>query len=124
MHRASRRRVHASRRASEFAIFLYAAHESRTGGPVSATPIFAEDGIIYVLNGVLMAASPEGKMLAKTGVSGAGVSSPTLAPGRIVYVASRTGGIVAFAGTHGGLMDSPWPKFQADPANSGRARHF
>jgi hypothetical protein len=31
---------------------------------------------------------------------------------------------VAFAGAHGGLMHSPWPKFQGDIANSGRSRPF
>ena len=94
-----------------------------TGGEIVATPILAEDGAVYVLNGAwLMAVSPEGKMLAKAGVSGRVESSPTLAPDGTVYVVLRGGKIVAFAGTHGALMNSPWPKFQGDPANSGRAR--
>jgi len=95
-----------------------------TGGGLSATPVLAEDGTIYLLNGALMEISPEGKLLAQTVINGAGLSSPTLAPDGTVYVGSHAGMIYAFSGTHGGLMDSPWPKFQADLANSGRARPF
>ncbi len=94
-----------------------------TGGPISVTPILAEDGTIYVVNGsALVAVSPEGKLLAQVSVGGGVESSPTLAPDGTVYVAWRNGKIVAYAGTHGGLMNSAWPKFQAGPANSGRAR--
>jgi outer membrane protein assembly factor BamB len=98
-----------------------------TGGTIVATPMLAEDGTIYVLNGVwLLAVSPEGKVLAKAMVAVGGnvQSSPTLAPDGTVYVASLEGKIMAFAGTHGGLMNSPWPKFQGGLANSGRARTF
>jgi outer membrane protein assembly factor BamB len=93
-----------------------------TGGTIVATPMLAEDGTVYVLNGAsLLAVSPEGKVIAKTAVSGGVESSPTLAPDGTVYVASRGGKILAFVGTHGALMNSPWPKFQGNLANSGRA---
>jgi outer membrane protein assembly factor BamB len=91
------------------------------------TPMLAKDGTVYVLNGVeLLAVSPEGKVLATAtvAINGGVESSPTLAPDGTVYVASLEGKIMAFAGTHGGLMDSPWPKFQGGLSNSGRARTF
>ncbi len=94
-------------------------------GAISATPMLAEDETVYVLGGSTLAAvSPEGKLLEKVTV-GAGVrSSPTLAPDGTVYVAGEDGRIVALAGTHGGLLKSSWPKFQATLANSGRAHPF
>jgi len=97
-----------------------------TGGGIAAsTPMLAEDGTIYFANGTaLIAVSPEGKVLARVPISGGVESSPTLAPDGTIYVASHGGKIIAFAGTHGGLMNSPWPKFQRDLANTGRARPF
>lgn len=96
-----------------------------TGGPIAATPVLTNDETIYVVNGEgLVAVSPEGKVLEKAAIGGAAESSPTLAPNGTIYVALRGGKIMAFAGTHGALMNSPWPKFQADLANSGRAPRF
>ena len=95
------------------------------GGPISATPVLAQDGTIYVVSGSgLFAVSAAGKLLAHAEVGGSVESSPTIAADGTVYVALRAGKIVAFSGTHGGLMNSAWPKFQAGPANSGRARAF
>jgi len=95
------------------------------GSPVATTPLLAEDGTIYVLNSTgLMAASPEGKLLARLQIGGAAISSPTLGLDGTVYVGMETGKVIAFAGIHGGLMKSPWPKFQADLANSGRAPQY
>jgi outer membrane protein assembly factor BamB len=92
------------------------------GGPISATPILSEDGSIYVVTGSeLIVVSPEGELLAHALVGGGIESSPTIAPDGTVYVAWRTGKISAFAGTHGGLMNSSWPKFQATLSNSGRS---
>jgi outer membrane protein assembly factor BamB len=95
-----------------------------TVGPIPATPVIAADGTLYLLNGsALLAVSSEGKQLESVALSGGpGPSSPTLAPDGTLYVGLRGGQIEAFAGTHGALMDSPWPKFQGGLANSGRAR--
>jgi outer membrane protein assembly factor BamB len=94
-------------------------------GPVSAALALAQDGTIYVVNDAgLFAVSAQGKLLAQTAVGGSVDSSPTIAPDGTVYVAARAGKIVAFSGTHGGLLNGAWPKFQAGPANSGRAREF
>jgi outer membrane protein assembly factor BamB len=96
-----------------------------TGALIGATPMLTADETIYVVNGSgLVAVSPEGKILERVAIAGSLESSPTLGPDGTVYVASRGGKIVAFAGTHGALMNSPWPKFQADLANTGRAPRF
>lgn len=93
------------------------------GGPFAATPVLAEDGTIYAASdGGLYAISSEGKLLAQANVSGGVVASPTLGSDGTIYVAGHGGTIVAFAGGHGGLQNSAWPKFQAGPANSGRGR--
>jgi outer membrane protein assembly factor BamB len=92
-------------------------------GAFSATPVLAEDGTIFVVNdGGLFAVSAEGKLLAHAVLGGSVTSAPTIAPDGTVYVAGQAGKITAFSGTHGGLLNSAWPKFQAGPANSGRAR--
>src|SRR5271156_3555685 len=94
-------------------------------GAFSATPVLAEDETIYAVNDAgLFAVSAEGKLLAHAIIGGSVLSSPTLAPDGTIYVAGRAGKITAFSGTHGGLLNSAWPKFQAGPANSGRARGF
>jgi outer membrane protein assembly factor BamB len=93
------------------------------GGPFAATPLLAEDGTIYAANdGGVYAISSEGKLLAQAVVSGGVAASPTLGSDGTIYVAGHGGTIVALAGGHGGLQNSAWPKFQAGPANSGRAR--
>jgi len=92
---------------------------------IVATPVLAEDGTIYVVNtDTLFAISPEGNIIGKASVVGGADSAPTLGPDGTIYVASLGGKIMAFAGKHGGLMNSPWPKFQRDLANSGRSRQF
>jgi outer membrane protein assembly factor BamB len=99
--------------------------ELDTGGPISVTPVLAEDETVYVLGGsTLLAVSPEGKLLEKAAVGEGVEGSPTLAADGTLYIGGRDGKIVAFAGTHGGLLKSPWPKFQATLANSGRAHPF
>jgi outer membrane protein assembly factor BamB len=96
-----------------------------TGALIAATPMLAADETIYVVNGAgLVAVSPEGKIIEKLPIPGGLQSSPTLASDGTVYVATGSGKILAFAGTHGALMDSPWPKFQADLGNTGRAPRF
>ncbi len=98
---------------------------TETGAEIVATPVVAADESIYVVNGAgLVTVSPEGKILERVAIAGGLHSSPTLGADGTLYVASGAGKIVAFAGSHGALMDGPWPKFQADLANTGRARPF
>jgi outer membrane protein assembly factor BamB len=113
--------------------FLYAVRQEGTqkwafdaaSGAFSATPVLAQDETIFVVNDAgLFAVSSEGKLLAHAVIGGSVGSSPTIAPDGTVYVAGRAGKVTAFSGMHGGLLNSAWPKFQAGPANSGRARGF
>lgn len=119
-----------------------------TGAPIVAN-ILSQDGTVYVLNrDSLVAVSPEGKLLTKNPIAGIlepprvqliAISveqrkvltnlpadetvepSPALASDGTIYVGTHGGKIVAFAGTHGGLMNSPWPKFQGELGNAGRS---
>ena len=62
--------------------------------------------------------SPEGKLLSQVIIGTGAQSSPTLGPDGTVYVATYDGKVIAYMGGRGGLMNSPWPKYQADLANS------
>jgi outer membrane protein assembly factor BamB len=86
----------------------------------AATPILAADGTIFALGGRnLYAVSPAGNILAQVDVGNTVTSSPTLAPDGTVYVVNEAGLLSAYEGGHGALMNSPWPKFQGDLANTG-----
>src|SRR5262249_8921882 len=91
-----------------------------------ATPLIASDGTLFVTAAnQLVAVSPEGKATPKPNLSVSPSSSPPpLAPRAPVYIVATRGQLPAFAGGHGGLMDSAWPKLQADPGNPGNARAF
>jgi len=91
-----------------------------TMGQIAATPILASDGAIFLIaNHYLYAVSPAGKVLAQTDLGSTITSAPTIASDGTVYVLNELGVLAAYTGGHGGLMDSPWPKFQGDLANSG-----
>lgn len=90
---------------------------------VRSTPVLAQDGSIFLVSGLyLCAISPDGRLLSKSELKSLAQSSPTLAPDGTVVVATDDGRVLAYAGGHGGLMNSAWPKYQADLANSGNAR--
>lgn len=88
--------------------------------PIRPTPVLAQDGSIFVLNSrFLSLVSADGHLLTRVDIGSAGESSPTLAPDGTIITANSEGRVMAFAGGHGGLMNSPWPKYQADVSNSG-----
>lgn len=94
-------------------------------GPILATPVLAEDGTIFVVHGrFLSAISSDGKVLAQVIIGSGAQSSPTIAPDGTVYVATYDAKVIAYTGGRGGLMNSPWPKYQADLANTGAAHSF
>jgi outer membrane protein assembly factor BamB len=91
-----------------------------TMGAIAATPILASDGTIFLMaNRYLYAVSPAGKVLAQAELGSTISSAPTIASDGTVYVLNELGVLAAYTGGHGALMDSPWPKFQGDVANTG-----
>jgi outer membrane protein assembly factor BamB len=89
---------------------------------VSTTPILTEDGTIFVLSSVyLFAVSPQGQLIAQAQSSDGSESSPTIASDGTIFTATSLGKVRAYTGGHGGLMNSPCPKYQFDAANSGVA---
>jgi outer membrane protein assembly factor BamB len=110
--------------------FLYAVNEFgitkwslSVTSAIYSTPVLAQDGSIFLVSGLyLCAISPDGRLVSKSDLKSSVESSPTLAPDGTVIVATNDGRVLAFAGGHGALMNSPWPKYQADLANSGNAR--
>jgi outer membrane protein assembly factor BamB len=91
-------------------------------GEIDLTPVLAEDGTMFAVSGSkLLAISPQGKVTGESDFGEGVQSAPTLGPDGTVYLATMSGKILAFDGGHGTLMDSPWPKFQRDLANTGRA---
>jgi outer membrane protein assembly factor BamB len=94
-------------------------------GSIEVTPVISGDGTIFVLSGAaLLAISPDGKVTEESQIGVGVTSAPTIGTDGTLYVATISGKILAFDGGHGGLMDSPWPKFQRDLANSGRAAPY
>jgi outer membrane protein assembly factor BamB len=94
-------------------------------GPAQATPLLTQDGSIFVVTGrFLSAVSPAGELIAQAAAGSGAESSPTIALDGTIYVATYDFKVIAYAGSHGGLMNSPWPKFQADVANTGNAHTF
>lgn len=91
--------------------------------PLLATPVIAQDGSLFVVAGTsLWVITPDGKILARTSADTGAESSPTISSDGTLYLATSGGKIIAFEGGHGPLMDSPWPKYQGDLANSGNPR--
>lgn len=94
-------------------------------GYLRATPVIAQDGSLFVASGnFLWVSSPDGKILSKSPIGIGADASPTLGPDGTIYVATSDGKVLAFEGAHGPLINSPWPKYQADLANSGNPHTF
>ena len=94
--------------------------DTEVGVSIASTPVLASDGTIFIAaNRYLQAVSREGKILARTDVGNMVTPPLTIASDGTVYVLNDSGILSAYAGGHGGLMDSLWPKFQGDLANSG-----
>lgn len=95
---------------------------------VRAAPLLGYDGVIYVVVGPELAAlSLDGSVLWKLALPHGSyppiltAASPTLATDGTLYIATNDGVIYAVQTASKGLMESPWPKYQRDVSNSGRA---
>ncbi len=87
-----------------------------------AAPIIGDDGTVYFLaESMVVALSPEGHPVGTFGLSGPCAGSPVLSPDGILYIATLKGNVFAIRTASSHLMDAPWPKYQHDNSNSGRA---
>ena len=85
------------------------------------SPLLGSDGTIYILSALkLYGLSPAGKDLWEQSLSADSEVSPTIAPDGMLYVSTSDGVLYAVRTESKGLMNSPWPKYQHDVANSGR----
>jgi outer membrane protein assembly factor BamB len=94
----------------------------QTGGSIWSTPAVAADGTIYVGSDDdhIHAVSPDGALLWKYMTGGDVTSSPAIVADGTIYVGSFDGYLYALW-SPAPLADSPWPKFQHDLKNTGRA---
>jgi outer membrane protein assembly factor BamB len=88
---------------------------------IYSTPAIAADGTIYVTGDKLYAITPGGQIKWRLDDGAGFANSPNIGPDGTVYALSRDGKLYAIPQENGGLAPSPWPKFQCDPGNSGRA---
>ena len=87
------------------------------GGEPSVT--IARDGTVYIVEHGILALNPNGTLRWLCYVS-ALCSSPVVGPDGTVYIGTERGYLCAIHGS-APLADSPWPKFQHDNQNTGRA---
>jgi outer membrane protein assembly factor BamB len=89
--------------------------------PSQPSPVLGSDGTIYVLVArKLVALSSAGKQIWELPLSADSPVPPTLAMDGTIYVATSDGVLYAVQTVSKGLMNSSWPKYQRDLANSGR----
>jgi outer membrane protein assembly factor BamB len=69
----------------------------------------------------LYAVTPEGELKWRCKVGGEIKSSPAIGSDGTIYVGSLDSCVYAIRSDSKGLADSPWPKFQHDNQNTGRA---
>jgi outer membrane protein assembly factor BamB len=88
---------------------------------MTAQPLLGSAGTIFFTDyKTLRAIAPDGKEKWKADLDIEPTGAATLSDERTLYVASRLGTLYAFP-VGETLMQSPWPKFQANVRNSGQA---
>jgi outer membrane protein assembly factor BamB len=89
--------------------------------PSQPAPVLGSDGTIYILVArKLVALSLAGKQVWELPLSADSLVTPMLAMDGTLYVATSDGVLYAVRTASKGLMNSSWPKYQHDLANSGR----
>ena len=94
-------------------------------GSIESTPIIGSDGTVYFGAGrtksYLYTLTSDGKVKWKCKIGGEVKSSPAIGSDGTVYVGSLDSCFYAIRSDSKGLASSPWPKFQHDNQNTGRA---
>jgi outer membrane protein assembly factor BamB len=92
------------------------------GFPVhlTSTPALASDGTVVLTSddGHVYSVRSDGSEKWETDTHQHLNSAPAIAPDGTVYVLTDEGHLIAISDDNRGLMDSPWPKYHRDAANS------
>ena len=71
---------------------------------------------------LLVAITSEGRVKSKVEIQGTVVDAPAIAPDGTICFTTDQGYVYAVSDAASPPMDSPWPRFQHDAQNSGRAK--
>lgn len=95
----------------------------KTGGKVISSPAIGSDGTIYFESNdsYLYALTSHGTVKWCYSIGDSVVSSPAIGVDGTIYFGSHDGYLYAIHGGSRGLANSPWPKFNHDNQNTGRA---
>ncbi|TKJ43277.1 cell surface protein [candidate division TA06 bacterium B3_TA06] len=88
-----------------------------------ASPAVGSDGTIYIgtKDRGLIALNADGSLRWEADIDSEIFSSPAISDDGFIYVGSKDGYLYAIHSDSKGLADSPWPKYQHDNQNTGRA---
>ncbi|KLO24248.1 hypothetical protein X275_00760 [Marinitoga sp. 1197] len=94
----------------------------RTADWVKSSPAIGADGTVFVgsLDNYVYAINPDGSLKWKFRTADWVKSSPAIGADGTIYIGSKDGHIYAINGNNGGLADTPWPMFHANPQHTGR----
>ncbi|KLO24246.1 hypothetical protein X275_00750 [Marinitoga sp. 1197] len=92
-----------------------------TGRYADSSPAIGTDGTIYIgsWDNYLYAINPDGSLKWKFETEGEIYSSPAVGTNGAIYVGSYDGYLYAINGNNGGLADTLWPMFHANPQHTG-----
>ncbi|KLO24249.1 hypothetical protein X275_00765 [Marinitoga sp. 1197] len=93
-----------------------------TGDWVASSPAIGADGSVFVssYDNYIYAINPDGSLKGNFRTADWVKSSPAIGSDGTIYIGSKDGYIYAIKGNNGGLSDTPWPMFHANPQHSGR----
>jgi outer membrane protein assembly factor BamB len=94
--------------------------------PGSSGPALAQDGTLYLGFETYHfgAVTSGGRLKWNYQTPGAVSAAPTIGPDGTIYIATNQGEVLALRDSGFPLMNSPWPRYQHDSQNSGRAGSF
>lgn len=96
------------------------------GQPDSSGPALAQDGTLYLGFETYRfgAVTSDGTLKWNYKTPGAVSAAPVIGPEGTIYIATDQGEVLALRDSGSPPMNSPWPRYQHDSQNSGRAASF